>query len=767
MYDFSTLSPMDFEHLVRDLLAKEHGWPLKMFAAGADGGVDLRCGTGTDKVVVQCKHYAGSTFSQLKSALVAEKPKMAVEKPGRYLVATSRELTKPQHDTLAADLAPLIATPDDVLHRSDLNALLLKWPDVEQNHFKLWLASSAVLARIVNSGLWARSEAMLEDIQSRVRLYVAHAGYQRARKILDANRVVVITGSPGVGKSMLADMLLLTHHREDWQVVQVGADIEEAWTAYRSEIKQIFLYDDFLGQTNAGESLTKNEDARIADFARLVAAKADKRFVLTTRTQVLNQARQSREPLARASFDLASCIVALADYSRLSRARIVYNHLYFSDLPREVIREYAASGAFWTAIDHPNFSPRTVEQVLLRPHADATALAGQLAAALDRPIDLWGPSFEHGLSDLARELLLTLVTFPPEGVLRTALEKGCAVSASSLQTNQAFKALEGTWIVLAGTGNGMKVRFADPSCRDYVLAFADSHPDEGLRLLLQSDDLNRALLLLRYASSRGQGRRALYPGLRSAYAERSGDVLARVGALYAERAKAAHDHGQLETALVSVLAAAPLLGKPGRRWLEEQVVALPAAQPAEQFHAVRPVAELIVFLAGRRGAADVSAKRRARLEGAIAALSLAIADEATTEDEFDAFAALCRHPDAGPLLAPAAGTAVARRVAEFVREDLSELTSVYSEPEDMNDRVSDLRTLAERHGVADALAFDFREADEAISERAQYAPEVEDLSPNDAGRAFESVRASGAARSVGDARAAEDREIVKLFRNLE
>lgn len=266
---------------------------------------------------------------------------MAKEKPGRYLVATSRALTKTQHDRIAEAVSPLLKTPDDLLDQSDLDAILGRRPEVERKHFKLWLASSEVLAAIVHSGIWARSEALLEDIQNRVRLYVPHEGYKRARDILDKQRVVVIAGSPGVGKSMLAEMLLLTHWKEAWHVVQVGSDIDDAWNAWTPKGRQIFLYDDFLGQTNAGERLAKNEDASIAKFAHLVSTRTDKRFVLTSRTQVLRQAQDAREPLRRAAFDLKTCVVRLADYGRVSRARIVYNHLYFSDLPRAVVRDYA------------------------------------------------------------------------------------------------------------------------------------------------------------------------------------------------------------------------------------------------------------------------------------------------------------------------------------------------------------------------------------------------------------------------------------------
>lgn len=59
-YDFTTLSPSDFEILVRDLLKAEHNWPLEAFGHGPDGGIDLRAFAATAKIVVQCKHGSSS-----------------------------------------------------------------------------------------------------------------------------------------------------------------------------------------------------------------------------------------------------------------------------------------------------------------------------------------------------------------------------------------------------------------------------------------------------------------------------------------------------------------------------------------------------------------------------------------------------------------------------------------------------------------------------------------------------------------------------------
>jgi hypothetical protein len=70
-YDFSTLSPYDFELLCQDLFSKSLKKRFESFAPGRDRGVDLRCFiTKSKQIMVQCKHY--SKFSDLISKLKIE-----------------------------------------------------------------------------------------------------------------------------------------------------------------------------------------------------------------------------------------------------------------------------------------------------------------------------------------------------------------------------------------------------------------------------------------------------------------------------------------------------------------------------------------------------------------------------------------------------------------------------------------------------------------------------------------------------------------------
>jgi hypothetical protein len=500
---------------------------LEAFGHGPDGGIDLRAFAATAKIVVQCKHYAGSRFADLRAAARRERPKIASERPARYLLVTSQNLSRTQKDTLASDLEPYIADPADIVAQLDLNEMLGRHRAVEQNHFKLWLASVGVLERVVNSGQWERSEALMESICDRVKLYVQVPSYQRARAMLESGYVVALTGGPGVGKTTLAEMLALSYWHSGWQVVTISSDIDEAWNAYRRDRQQVFLYDDFLGQTDLSERRNKNESARIVRFIEHIQRKTSKRFIMTTRTQVLRQAELRDEEIGRGNFDVRACIVPLSDYRILARARILYNHLYFSHQPRSIIKEYVASSRYWAAVKHRNFTPRVIEQIFKRPASSAEGLATALEAALDRPIELWRTMFVTALSEAARSIVLALVSFPPEGP--TPDELRGSVDCNAIAYTDALKALEGTWITIgdAAARQPVRISYASPSCRDFVLAFLDAYPDYACELVLHCQQISQVQALLAYAAAK-VGRSLKYPGTAGAITAAAETVSAHI-----------------------------------------------------------------------------------------------------------------------------------------------------------------------------------------------------------------------------------------------
>lgn len=70
MSQLENLSAIDFEDLCRDIATIEVTKKrFEAFGPGPDGGIDGRHSTTSGSTILQCKHYIGSKYSNLKSVL--------------------------------------------------------------------------------------------------------------------------------------------------------------------------------------------------------------------------------------------------------------------------------------------------------------------------------------------------------------------------------------------------------------------------------------------------------------------------------------------------------------------------------------------------------------------------------------------------------------------------------------------------------------------------------------------------------------------------
>ncbi len=487
-YTFQTLSPIDFENLVRDLLQSELSIRLESFKAGKDLGIDLRYAkSGAPPLIVQAKHYADTGFRGLLSHLrLKEKPKIDTLKPHRYLLATSVPLSPTNKNAICEALFPHVKGSEDIYGRQDLNNLLGLFPTVERQHFKLWLSSTTVLEEILHTRILEQTRITLEDIRDKARLYVANESFKHALEILKDNNYVVIAGIPGIGKTILAKMLVLHFLRSSYDFIDVSYDISEAYSIPDHRRPRVYLYDDFLGRTSLQEKLRKNEDQRLLDFISSVRKTKSAKLILTTREYILRQAQATYEPLNSPVFEKPQCIVDLSQYTRPIRAQILYNHLYFSELPRGHVDEIVRQRTYLKIIDHPNYNPRIVEYMTNPMWADpnnSVAYPAMFLRNLQKPFLVWEQAFDNHLANTARETLLVLGTLPHEVFVEDLecaamhfLSKG-GLGIFQREFRRTLAELQGNFIVIRqDTGNDI-VAFHNPSVQDFIDSYFDRNPD--------------------------------------------------------------------------------------------------------------------------------------------------------------------------------------------------------------------------------------------------------------------------------------------------
>lgn len=479
-YDFSRLNDKEFEVLCTDLIGASEGVRFERFKPGRDQGVDGRYfSPNGGEWILQAKHWAATPFSKLVAHLrTSEAPKVAALKSDYYILVVSHPLSRSTKDELTEALGA--SCPVSVYGKEDLNDLLARHPRVEQRHFKLWISSATVLVHLLNNAIIGRSDAMLSEIVEKSRIFVQTRNFKWAVDKLNQLGTVIITGQAGIGKTTLAEQLILFYAKNGFEFLCVSHDTHEAEQAYVPDRPQLFYFDDFLGK-NYLEALSGHEGSQIVNFIkRIHRDRATKKFVLTSRSTILNQGRILNDAFENGNVNRNEIEIKLQSLSSLDKAHILYNHIWHSGLSPEHVESFYVDKRYHRVIGHRNFNPRII-QFITDPQRlidiPAEAYWNHIANLLDNPTRIWEHPFDAQLDDFGRFLVL-LVAFNGSDILEQDLARAYAVGLrmpehASFKGNREFgfvvRHLSNSLLTRVMAGEKRSYKLFNPSLGDFLL----------------------------------------------------------------------------------------------------------------------------------------------------------------------------------------------------------------------------------------------------------------------------------------------------------
>lgn len=507
-YDFKALNDKEFESFCVDLLSAVENHRFERFKPGKDAGVDGRYFSDSKKeIILQCKHWSNTPVAQLITKLKKiEKPKLDQLKPHRYLLVVSLPLSRKNKTSIFNALAPHLKSESDIFGLEDINDFLKKHPHIERQHYKLWLANSNVLINIIHNAIIGRSEFELSEIVERSKRYVVTKNHNNALEILENQGVVIITGEPGIGKTTLADHLCLHYVARGFSFLKISDDIKEAESIFDPDSEQIFYFDDFLGR-NYLAALNGHEGSNITHFIRRVAHNKNKRFILTSRSTILNQGKFLIDVWDHENIQKNEYELHIRSLSDMDKAQILYNHIWHSELSRKYINQFYKNLQYRDIISNKNFNPRLIQFV-----TDASRLDTKLSAtdywkyvqsSLDNPSKIWDNPFSVQLDDYERMIVILVA------INGLSIEENELLEAYNryldLNNNQNFKGrvefqtnlrlLVGSFLSREISEKTINVDLFNPSIGDYILN-RYAKDDRTIKLVMLSLQTSMSLITL-------------------------------------------------------------------------------------------------------------------------------------------------------------------------------------------------------------------------------------------------------------------------------
>lgn len=416
MYNLKNLNDYEYEVLCLDVMSKILKKKLYRFAKGKDGGIDICNEIHNPKIIIQVKQYSNSKYSNLKSVIKNEElEKIKKICPDEYYLCTSMELTRENKKELYEILTPYIKEVTNIIDGVQMNDFLEQEEniDIVKKNYKLWINSTNVLSLINNKNIFIDCDELMYDIENHIKSFVETEGYVEAYNKLNKENIIIIIGGPGVGKSTISKMILLKYASDGYKVRYTTdnniSNIKNI-LSMDNDSKEMVLLDDFLGQHYL--NLKESEPNELKTLLSFIHRNKNKKLILNSRITILNEAKNRYINFNELieEYETNTYLINLDNMKKVEKAKILYNHMFFNNIPREHFINIKEDKRYLNIVKHKNYNPRIIEYVTKKNRYKSIASKqyyNYIMNNLDNPKDVWKDEFENRIEQIYKYKILS------------------------------------------------------------------------------------------------------------------------------------------------------------------------------------------------------------------------------------------------------------------------------------------------------------------------------------------------------------------------
>ena len=137
----------------------------------------------------------------------------------------------------------------------------------------------------------------------------------------------------------------------------------------------------------------------------------NKRFVLTSRTNIIEKSIYYSTDFSEYHINDIAIPLVSVDLNDEIKSKILYNHLWHSQLDDEIIKEIVQRKIYREIINHRNFNPRIIEFITETKNYEKSEddYISFVKKSLDNPTEIWNKCFTGQLNESQRILIKLVV----------------------------------------------------------------------------------------------------------------------------------------------------------------------------------------------------------------------------------------------------------------------------------------------------------------------------------------------------------------------